>query len=112
MRSLFCLVFIIGLLIVGVALSQGVGPEIINLKTKYSPEGEMPAVQFPHWYHQGFSECSYCHTDDLSLYNLRTGEPLTVRYAADFHGNFCWSCHEAITSFDIYKDCVYCHSGE
>jgi hypothetical protein len=90
---------------------QGAGPEIINLKEKYAPAGNMKAVNFPHWLHQNFAGCDGCHSmTDMSIKNLNDNSTITPKRnpMGAFHNDFCWPCHRKMGSS---IECIKCHTG-
>lgn len=107
MKNLFYLTIILFVIVASI-YAQNMGSEYINLKDEYAPDSQMPAVVFPHWFHQAFIDCQICHTDTGALKDFLRGKAFDVRYPAEFHSAFCGYCHD-IVSGSGQNTCIKCH---
>lgn len=89
------------------------GNETFNLKKRWlDGEGKMPAVMFPHSFHQEKNEyqCIRCHDSyDGGLFKPE-GVIAGTTYKNAAH-NFCWTCHESKGVVRVAHTCYRCHVG-
>ncbi|MDY6821526.1 MAG: cytochrome c3 family protein [Deferribacterota bacterium] len=113
MKKLFIFLFVV--FIANVYAQVVMGPTEVNLKEKYTPNSETPAVIFPHEVHVTAlnSQCYICHTRTESgeIKDFRTGEALDYRYASEFHAAFCGYCHDVVST-ENQNTCIDCHESD
>ena len=85
------------------------GPEVMNLKERFSVEGKKHAVEFPHAKHQLKLQCTECHKSPAGgKGTLHWGIEKKTGFANDFHKKICWPCH-AKRNVPKGKSCKTCH---
>ncbi|MDH4096270.1 MAG: hypothetical protein OEV81_15970 [Betaproteobacteria bacterium] len=77
------------------------------LLNRYSDQGGVRPVVFPHWFHRIRFRCKVCH-DQLG-FEMRAGAN-DVRMSDIIEGRFCGMCHNNDIAWGAER-CDLCHSG-
>lgn len=77
------------------------------LLNRYSDQGGVRPVVFPHWFHRIRFRCKVCH-QELG-FEMRAGAN-DVRMSDIIEGRFCGMCHNGDIAWGAER-CDLCHSG-
>lgn len=104
-RSLVCLVSLLGGLLLGNTASAEYGDVVIN---NYSDGAGMRPAVFPHWFHRIRFRCKVCHAD-IGFKFKAGGNDINMVKIID--GEFCGACHNGDIAWSV-ENCNMCHSGK